>query len=158
MIISLNTEKMNELANLATHFSSELSQACSCLTPVTTHDDWNCAERDNINEVIHMTKKCAEDLTDCSQSFSSSVIKAADSFTQLETRNPQALMELQSALSKSLAMYTPSEFPGRIIGPGGVMPRPLELQGLDLDRINPHLLYPLKTWDKPISMIEIKYY
>lgn len=159
MVISINTEKMNELSNLAMSISSELSEACVCLSPITAHNDWNCAERDNINEAILTNKKCAGDLINFAESFSSAVTKAATAFTDLEKKNPQALLDLQAILSESFSVYTPSSV-GHVSSynwngtPSHLNPL-IELD-LSNESLNPYLLYPLTTWDKPIKMI--KYY
>lgn len=158
MIISVNTDKMNELANLAASVSAELSEACACLSPVTVHDDWNCAERDVINEAIQINKKSAADLMNCAENFSSAMTKTAESFTDFELKNPLALQSLKESFSKTISIYTPNSGLGRIVGPGGMMPRPFDLPILDEKHVDPFVLYPLYTWDKPIRMIDILKY
>ena len=161
MVISVNTEKMNELSNLAVSISAELSDACVCLSPITEHNDWNCAERDGINEAILTEKKSAGDLMSFAETFASAVTKAATAFIDLEKKNPQALMELQSILSETCSVYTPSS--SRHVS-GNVWngtPSPLDPSiALDLinNSLNSYLLYPLTTWSKPIKMVEIKYW
>ena len=155
MVISVNTEKMNELSNLAMNISSELSEACSCLSPVTIHNDWNCVERDNINEAIMINKKCVGELMSCAENISSVVAKTADSFTEFEMKNPQALLGLHSTLSESLAIYTPSSGMGRIVGPGGKMPRPADLPTFSHAGEKPFIVYPIHMWDKPIRIIDM---
>ena len=160
MVISINTEKMNELSNLAMRISSELSEACVCLSPIAAHNDWNCAERDSINEAILTDKKCAGNLMTFAESFASAVTKAATAFTDLEQKNPQALLDLQSILSETCSVFTPSS-PGHVSGydwNGSLSPLNLSIElGLNKEPLSSYLLYPLKTWDKPIKMIEMKY-
>ena len=154
MIISVNTERISELSTLAMNISSELSSAYTALFPVTTHDDWNCAERDDINDAVLTNKKCVGELMSCAERFASIVSKTADSFNEFELKNPHTLLELQTSLSESLSIYTPLANMGRIIGPGGKMPRPKDLPEINLIGKPSFLFYPVYTWDKPIRMID----
>lgn len=117
MIISVNTEAMNQLAGMAAEICAELSAANDCLAPVTVHDDWNCAERDRINDIIINIKKFSDCLKDNAESVSSAVRSAADSFDEFERKQPQSLQNLHGSLSKTLSVYTPSTAPlTQIIG------------------------------------------
>lgn len=122
MLISVDIELMNELADLANAVCEELTEANACFTSVTTHDDWNCSERDTINDIIIHCKQFAEELREGSQSFSASIRKASDTFNEFEHRNPQALQEVHSAIERTLSVYTPVHW--IMVGPGGRHPMP----------------------------------
>lgn len=150
MIISVDTTIMNELASISKSICQEMSEVCSCLIPISSHDDWNCSERDDINEAILANKRIAEELMTLTENFASTINKAADSFNEYETKNPQALLDMQSVISDSLAIYTPT----------------VEKKEISLLLLKPDLsalkdktvhiepwIYHLKEWDNPIKVI-----
>lgn len=56
-MISIDSDVLRGLATAANATVSEISAGVEKLNAVTTHDDWNCAERDQINEQITAAKK-----------------------------------------------------------------------------------------------------
>lgn len=157
MTISVNTDTMNEIAALAARISSELTEANQCMFSITEHNDWNCVERDKINEIIFNLKKCAEQLKDCADDYSAVVRKSAASFDEFEKTNPNYLQDMHSALANALKIETPikKEFTAlvplkdiinQIIGPGGVHPR----------FRNPILPYVFNNLDQQIKVVNYK--
>ena len=172
MLISIDTVLMNELADLANAVCEELTEANICFNPITTHDDWNCAERDKINDIIINCKKYADALKEGSQNFSSSVRKAADSFDAFERQNPQALLNLHSVFERALVIPTPKLPWHPIVGPGGIKPSKFVITNLIRERmkiiygpggiykpkhnidISPLSLSEINKYDEPIKVIQ----
>ncbi len=103
MIISIDTEAMVSLANLAEAVNTELSSAFSCLLPVTEHHDWNCKERDTVNEAVTSVRTSALKLKETAADFSAAVQAAANDFNEYERKTPAALQKLSGNISAALS-------------------------------------------------------
>lgn len=158
MIISLNTDTMNELAACAMQINSELEEACACLAPITEHDDWNCAERDNVNEAIIQLKACFNQLKDCSENFSSVVRKAAFSFSELELSHSQTLQGLHSVLANALAINTPDGMPDSIQSLNCVHPWHVfnNSDPVPFPLSQSYYPYIVKNFDTPLKVVDFR--
>ena len=157
MTISVNTDTMNEIAALAAQISTELTEASQCMFSITEHDDWNCIERDRINEIIVNLKRCAEQLKDCADDYSAAVRKSADSFNEFEKTNPQYLQDMHTSLADVLkiktspqkvikASFVDKEKLTQLFGPGSVHPL---LKNLNLP-------YVVNNLDQQIKIVKYR--
>lgn len=104
MIISIDTEKMNTMASLAQNVSVEIESCVASLMPVVEHNDWNCKERDVINEGIVSTKKNAVILQETLDSFSSLMKQVASLFDAFEASLPNKYQHIDSLLGSTFAI------------------------------------------------------
>ena len=84
MEISIDTSVMQQMANGSIRASSFIADAMKSADTVTVHDDWNCSERDLINESILKVKKNNSILNENMQSFSAQVNDIASKFEDLD--------------------------------------------------------------------------
>lgn len=111
MIISINTDEIRSISSLASRVSAEIHDACNGLSSLTTHDDWSCAERDYLNDVILSIKQCGRALDECAESFSAALNTAAAEFEEFEKSDPKSVLGLQVCINDGLAMD-----PSRVVG------------------------------------------
>lgn len=100
---------MNDIAEISTEISSLLNDAYGILSPITEHDDWNCRERDTINERILDVKRAGKSLSETAVSLSSAFRNIAEIFTEMENSTPfdlsDAVAGFGSALSEPYSSY-----------------------------------------------------
>lgn len=104
MIISIDTEKMNEMAMLAQSVNSELDMCSSFLHSIVEHNDWNCKERDIINDGILSVKKNAATLKETLDDFSLVLKRVAGLFDTFEASIPNQYQYIDSLLGTSYAV------------------------------------------------------
>lgn len=104
MIISVDTEKMNTMASLAQSVNSEIDACVTSLIPVVEHNDWNCKERDLINEGIISVKKNAGVLRETIDSFSSLMKQVAVLFDEFEASLPNKYQHIDSLLGTTFSI------------------------------------------------------
>lgn len=108
MIVSLNTQTLNELSQESISVSTEISAAFDCLSPIVEHNDWNCSERDLINEMINTIKLFSKELKESAESFSSSLQQTASSFDDLEKKTPSSMQSTHAIFAEKLSIKTPT--------------------------------------------------
>lgn len=104
MIISIDTEKMNTMASLAQNVRAEIDDCVTSLIPVVEHNDWNCKERDLINDGIIGVKKNAVILQEALDSFSSLMKQVASLFDAFEASLPNKYQQIDAFLGSTFAI------------------------------------------------------
>lgn len=84
MEINIDTSVMQQMANGSIRATSFMADAMKSADTVTIHDDWNCSERDLINESILKVKKNNSIINENMQSFSAQVNDIASKFEELD--------------------------------------------------------------------------
>jgi len=108
MIISIDTEVMNTMAGLAQQASEEQDASVVSLIPVVEHYDWNCKERDEINERIMNIKKGNQKLSETLQEFAQAIRNVANRFDEEENAIPGRYQYIDTLLGQASAGETPS--------------------------------------------------
>lgn len=108
MIISIDTEMMNTMAALAQDASIAQEESVVSLIPVVEHYDWNCKERDEINERIVSIKKGNQRLSETLQEFAQSIRRVANQFDEEERAIPSRYQHLDTLLGQVGASETTS--------------------------------------------------
>ena len=109
MIISIDTEMMNTMAGLAQQASEEQDASVVSLIPVVEHYDWNCKERDEINERILNIKKGNQKLSETLQEFAQAIRNVANRFDEEENAIPGRYQYIDTLLGQASAGETPSD-------------------------------------------------
>ncbi len=107
MIISVDTEKMLTISNLANQINAELEACANILMPVVEHNDWNCKERYAINDAINAIKSNSNILFDGIGDFAKSIVKVTDMFNEFEASIPNKYQHLDAVLGSMFAIETP---------------------------------------------------
>lgn len=112
MIISIDTQKMGAIVAAANDVCVEIDACVSALLPVVEHNDWNCKERDAINDGITAVKGHVRQLQETTTSFANMVQRTADMFDAFELAVPNRYQALDTVLgtvfSESCAAPTTS--------------------------------------------------
>lgn len=103
MKISIDTGIMNEIAAISTEIGDLLGEANAALAPVIEHDDWNCSERDIINERLMYVKKSGASLDESAAALSSAFNDIAVRFTEMEKSIPFDLSDMISGMGSALS-------------------------------------------------------
>lgn len=106
-MIKIDSDVLRNAAGVANNAVSEISSGVDKLNRVTTHDDWNCAERDTINERILAIRKNVETLQSRTGYFLDIIKSAADKFDAADANILRGFNGLHDNLGKSFAIDTP---------------------------------------------------
>lgn len=87
-IISIDTEEMKEIARLATLIDDEAGMCVTCMKPVMEHNDWNCKERDRVNDKLDSLKKGDSQLAELSREFHKHILAFTSRFEAFEQSIP----------------------------------------------------------------------
>lgn len=100
MIISINTDTINQMAAAVNSANQELENCAAVLSTVMEHNDWNCLERDAINESIRTLKAKAAKLEEDMGRFAGAMRQAAQDFNDLEQSLPAQFQHMDTVLAQ----------------------------------------------------------
>ncbi len=104
MIISIDTDVLSEVASLARSINEEINQISEIMQRVTIHEDWNCKERDAINDAITNNRKAQANLQEMSESFSGTLTSISERFLEAERDLPSKFQHLDSMIGSALSV------------------------------------------------------
>lgn len=104
MIISVDTEELSRMASMALNANSEIENSASRLSLVVEHNDWNCKERDRINENITTIKSSHQKLTEDMAEFSAALNKIAAVFSEAEQSLPNEFQHIDTMIGSALSL------------------------------------------------------
>lgn len=104
MIISIDTETLNQMVVLALNANNEIENSALKLSMVVEHDDWNCKERDQINEYILNIKSKQKKLTETIADFSTALNKIAAVFGEAEQSLPNEFQHIDTMIASALSL------------------------------------------------------
>ena len=107
-MISIDSDVLRSLTAVADTASQEMTSGAEKLNQVTVHDDWNCAERDIINEHIVTMKQKTKALQNKTQSFLDLLRTTADRFDAADSSINLSFVNLQKTISDSMSIATES--------------------------------------------------
>ena len=106
-MISIDSDVLRGLTSTANATVSEISAGVEKLNMVTTHDDWNCVERDYINEQITSAKKRINNLSINTQTYLDLIRQSANKFDEVDSNTTKAFQRVQDSLSDFFAIKSP---------------------------------------------------
>ena len=104
MIISIDTEIIYLMANLAQNVREELETCMNVLSPIEEHNDWNCKERDSINENILLVKKGNKQLQEMIEVFANAMRSVAQEFSNFEMINSNEYQQVETSYGAALSI------------------------------------------------------
>ena len=104
MIISIDTEVLSSVAALARSINEEIDHISEIMNRVTVHDDWNCKERDIINDSITNNRKSQTELQEMSEQFAVSITRIAEQFLEAEKSLPNKFQHIDSLIGSALSL------------------------------------------------------
>jgi hypothetical protein len=105
-MISVDTDVLKQLASLARTSNDEINAAVSVLNQVTTHNDWGCKERTQINEYITENKTKMKRIQESSSSFFKVITDMSNEFESVEKGLPSLISDVDSILGDIISIPT----------------------------------------------------
>lgn len=114
MIISIDTELLNQIASLALAANTEIEDGSARLKMVVEHNDWNCKERDQINENILGIKTAQSKLTELIVEYSNAMNRIASTFSDAENSLPNEFQHIDVMIGSALSLTGSSSGGGEV--------------------------------------------
>ena len=106
-MISIDSDIMRNISGNAAAAVQEVSSGTEKLLSITTHDDWNCYERDLINEKTLAIRKKITDLKSTTERYLDIINRTADRFDSADLNITKSFQEVQKRLGNALSVPTP---------------------------------------------------
>lgn len=106
MIISVDTGVLQEMAQLSIAGTDEIDRAVEIQSKVYIHDDWNCVERDAINDALIRIKEMQIRLAEIIRDFSSALCKASSDFSEAEAALPKSFSVVDQVAAEGLSVIS----------------------------------------------------
>ncbi len=132
MIIDVNPQTITEIAQTIANAYGEVEEAARILTSITEHNNWNCKERDTINDYTRSNAKEISKISEKSENFANVMKMVAENFTTDEKNLSEMFTSVESIIASMLTIQpigsgsTTSNIPegvmpiGKSIGPGDI--------------------------------------
>ena len=104
MIISIDTEALRQMAELAANCNLIIEESVKRMNMVIEHDDWNCKERDKINECIIQNKSKQKMIAERMVEFSSYMSNTSGIFSDTEEAIPHNFQHIDTMIASALAL------------------------------------------------------
>ena len=122
MIIDVNPQTITEIAQTIANAYGEVEEAARILTSITEHNNWNCKERDAINEYTHSNAQEILKISEKSGNFANVMKMVAETFATDEKNISEMFTSVESVIGSILSIQPIGG--GTTTGniPEGVMP------------------------------------
>lgn len=107
-MISIDSDIMRSIADNAASAVQEIHSGQEKLLNVTTHDDWNCRERDQINERVTELKKSVTVLQQTTERYLEIIKRTADRFDVADLNITKSFQGVRDRLGKAFSIPTPN--------------------------------------------------
>lgn len=104
MIISINPDTVTTVAGKINSAYLAVEDAKKVLQSITTHNDWACKERDDINEYILLCKRNVNEAFDKAQRFAWIMQDIASDFSSEEKQVASMFQSVDSVISEVLSI------------------------------------------------------
>ena len=92
MIIDVNPQTITEIAQTIANAYGEVEEAARILTSITEHNNWNCKERDAINDYTRSNAQEILKISEKSGNFANVMKTVAENFTTDEKNISEMLL------------------------------------------------------------------
>ena len=106
MKFSVNTESMLNISNLASLIAQSINEGSGSINSITTHNDWNCKERDAINQGVIELKRCFANLNEHMLDFSKDIARSSAMVEELVANQKMAFGEADAEFASLYAIKT----------------------------------------------------
>lgn len=107
-LIDINTEELQQYVQLARQANEALTGAASLLNSVVEHNDWQCPEREAINQNTTRNRTDSMRLQQDAENFYKAVVLASEDFLAAENEVNQSINSVDEMISRFLSLV-PSE-------------------------------------------------
>lgn len=108
-IVDIDTEELKQAAAIARRANEAITAAMNLLNRIVVHNDWECAERDAINDNTIRNKNDARYIQQCAEQFYRNVEMSADLFRQAEQELRQSFETVEGPLGTFLSLVPQNE-------------------------------------------------
>lgn len=103
-MIQIDTDVLQDLSRAARTASEELESAAGLLLQITSHWDWGCQEKVDINRLIEINRSSISRLRQDSAQFTNAVQQVTNEFVQVESGISSLFEGVEGALGKILSV------------------------------------------------------
>ncbi len=108
MIISIDIEDMQEIANMLELAREKINDSVCAVSSIVEHNNWNCKERDMINDKILTVKNEQRTTQEKFDVFADKIRISAMQFSEIDAKTLTAFRDLDSVFSRLLSVPTAS--------------------------------------------------
>ena len=98
MIIDVNPQTITEIAQTIANAYGEVEEAARILTSITEHNNWNCKERDAINDYTQSNAREILKISEKSGNFANVMKMVAENFTTDEKNISEMFTSVESMI------------------------------------------------------------
>lgn len=106
-MIVIDTGLLRQLAGTAKSSNDEISEAANLLYQITTHNNWGCLERIQINDFTRDNKNKMRQVQEAGNRFYQTIVSVSNDFEKLEKQFPSMFSSVDSALGTILSVSLP---------------------------------------------------
>ena len=103
-MIYLDTDRLRQMVSTLESANQRIDEATEVLMQITTHDDWGCAERHQINEYILKCRSNMQQVQSTGGSFNHIMKQVAEEFIETENNISSLFAGLEGVLSRILSV------------------------------------------------------
>ena len=104
MIIDVNPQTITEIAQTIANAYGEVEEAARILTSITEHNNWNCKERDAINDYTQSNAREILKISEKSGNFANVMKTVAENFTTDEKNISEMFTSVESMIGSILSI------------------------------------------------------
>ena len=122
MIIDVNPQTITGIAQTIANAYGEVEEAARILTSITEHNNWNCNERDAINDYTRSNAQEILKISEKSGNFANVMKVVAENFTTDEKNISEMFTSVESIIASMLTIQPIGSGTTTSNIPEGVMP------------------------------------
>lgn len=104
VLLDVNTDELKNAVSIARKANEQLTDAMEALNRIVIHTDWECAERDDMNENTSRNRRDIGNIQEDCESFYSNICYAADRFCALEQEVASSFGAIEGSLSSFISL------------------------------------------------------
>ena len=120
MMINIDTDTLKQCSTAAKSATDQLNDAANIIMQITTHQDWECPNKDKINNYISTNRQLISQLVQDAANFDAVIKTVTDEFVQQESQISSMFEEIEELLASVLNVATVSTGSIASIGSGFV--------------------------------------
>ena len=104
VLLDVNTDELKTAVSIARKANEQLTDAMEALNRIVIHTDWECAERDDMNENTSRNRRDIGNIQENCETLYSNICYAADCFCNLEQEVASSFGTIEGPLSSFISL------------------------------------------------------
>lgn len=104
MIISVDIDEMAEISNTLQFAKEKIDESANIVSHIVEHNNWNCRERDTINQKIYSIKSQQKNMQEKFEIFAEKIKISATQFSEIDSKTLTAFRNLDALFSQILSI------------------------------------------------------